>query len=241
MANDLTPHLTSEALVTLSVAYEVPPPPLLLVQLGFDGTDSNATAEFMGLLDRGIRVLGALYPAVDPSEDTRELIRRCVVAMCRAPVFVVLRCSDEEGSKVIYNAEDCVVDMVDGEGNHRLRKTPDVASEVGTFFAGYDKASDISITCPVSRLDIDTEPSDGEDPLVTHLASEDSQGYLVTVGYPAKGRVEVLGWRSTAQHLFRIDSDTEKTKFTATSTEGAVSIVMAAITGIQATDSDRGT
>ena len=245
MTNDITPHLTSEALIALSVAYEVPPPPLVLVQLGFDGAASNATSEFTGLVDRGIRVLRALHPALDPSEETRVLIYRCVVAMSQAPVFVVARRSDEAGSHVIYNAEDCVMDIVDGDGNHRLQEIADVASEVRAFFNGYDNASDIRVTCPPNRLAIDAEPSDGEDPLVTQLASEEFPGYLVTVGYPSRGRVEILGWRSTANQLFTMDSDTEsdteEVTFTAITTDAAVSTVMAAIAGIQATDSDRGT
>lgn len=240
MARHSTPLLTSEALITLSVAYGVPPPPLVLVQLGFDGADDNATADFMGLVDRGVRVLGALHPAVDPSDETKALIQRCVVAMGRASVFVALQRTDQPGSHVIYDAEDSLIDVLDSEGNHRLREIDDVASAVRTFFNGYDSPSDGTLTCPASRLGAQVEPLDGEDPLITELASDEFPGYLATVGHPARGRVEILGWRSSAERLFTIDSDTETATFTPTSTEEAVSSVMEALAAIRAGDPDGG-
>lgn len=236
MANNLTPHLTSESLVALSVAHKVPPAPLVLVQLGFDGAGSNATSEFMGLVDRGVRTLQALHPAVDPSDETKALIKRCVVGMSKAPVFVALRRSDEGGSQVIYGNRDGVMDIVDDEGNHRLQEIGDVASVIRTFFSGYDTVSGTTVTCPVSRLGIDAAPLDGEDPLVTQMMSDDFPSFLVTVGYPAGGRVQILGWRSTAEHLFTIDSDAEEATFSGTSAEGAATTVMAAMASVQAAD-----
>lgn len=229
-----SPPFTTEALIALAVGYGHTPQPLLLMQLGFDTTRSDARAEFVRVLDRGVRNLASLHDVLQPTDDMRQETRRRVDSMCQSSVFVSLRRSDNAGATVIYSGEDTMVDEVSGDGNHQLRAAVDVESELSSFFGDYSHERELEIAAPITRFAIDAPSSQDEDPLISELASNESTVYLVSAGTPRLGKFEMLRWCATGNELFEYHANSEQAQFKSTSSSQATQQTQTLLTAIQA-------
>ena len=227
------PRLTTEALIALAVGSNVPPPPLLLLQAGLDTASDTAGDDFLRLLDHGARNLGSLNSSVDLSEESRQRLWRRIVSMSGAECFVTLARSDKSGSRVVYCGEDSVVDDIDAMGNHLLGNTDGVERELEEYFGSFSGAGGSPIRCPADRFEPDATPVDGEHPLLAGLASSGSLDRLVVVGCPAQAEVTPLRWRSTSDKLFAVSNEDDDVVFTSTSSQDAVTAVLAALETLQ--------
>ena len=234
MATHDYPRLTTESLVAVAVGSNLPPAPLLLLQAGLDTAGDTAGDDFLRLLERGARGLGALNSSVDLSEESRQQLWRRVVSMSRAESFVTLARSDRSGSRVVYCGEDGVVDDIDAFGNHLLVNTGGVESELADFFGTFAEADGLRITCPEDRLGPDAAPADGEDPLVAELAGRGFIDRLVVVGCPAQANATPLRWRSTSDTLFAVSNEGDAVTFTSVSSQDAAAAVLDALKAAQA-------
>ena len=225
---DTMPSFTAEALVAVAVGYQLVPPPLLLVQLGFDPSADDADSQYFGVIERGSRTLATLHEALDPGDDLKAELGRIVRAMCETAPFVTLRRTERTDSQVLYCGESAVVDDVDDVGNHRPRLGGDVRSELERFFDGYDEHDELVLTVPVGRLAPDAESAEGEHPIVSEMVSSES-ALVVSIGRAAEGRLRILHWCSLPDRLVRYESSGDDVVFTATSTSEAVETVLAAL------------
>ena len=231
--NNLRPTFTAEALVALAVGYDVAPPPLLLLQLAFDPSTEDATAELFRIIERGSRTLATLHAAIDPSQDLKAELARSVTSMSYASAFVALSRADIWDSRVLYCGDSIIRDVVDDTGNHCPHAGADVASELQEFFGAFDEDKDTTIVVSSDRFTLGAETVEDEDPIISALVSNDCEVRVISLGCPAEGRLEILQWRSTPDHLFAYHVDGNDVVFNSTSTAVAVGSVLSAMEGIQ--------
>ena len=227
---------TTEALVCLAVNYGLRPQPLLLMQLGFDTDAANARAEFLRILDRGARTLLSVHDSAEPSDETKQQVRHNVEQMSGADVFASLRRSDRLGSRVIYCGDTSIVDEIGEDGNHQLRVAEDLPIEVGSFFEAYSSEDNDPVVAPLQRFELGAESNEGEPAVVGELASDESIVYLVSIGYPADGRLTMLRWRGIGHKLFEFEVDDEQAKFNPTNTDAVAAKISSVVSSIEQDD-----
>ena len=225
MTIDTVPRLTTESLISLAVGYQLAPPPLLLIQLGFDASEEDASEEFIRYVERGSRTLRLLNDSLDPSEEVKEELWRHITVMSQAPAFATLRRSDKPGSQVLYHGEESIVDEIDEYGNHRLAPTDDVTGDLRQFFGDYPIRDGLTITCPTSRFQPGVLAPADEDPHIARIASSDTIGYLVFISCPAKARARPLRWCRSDGTMFHIENAGDQVTFSAVSSQSCVNAV----------------
>ena len=224
--NTIMPSFTAEALVAMAVGYEIVPPPLLLMQIGFDPTSEQAVADYWGVIEAGARTLATLHEAVEPGQELKEQLGRSIGAMSEAPVFVTLWRTDRPGSHILYCGNTTVVDVVDDVGNHRPQLGQDIGHEIESYFDGYHGADALAISIPHDRFESGAEAADDEDPVVSELVSDDCTTFAVSVGRAAEGELHIMQWRATADRLFAYESDADRAIFNSVPTSEAVAAVL---------------
>ena len=225
MNEHAVPRLTTESLIALSIGHRVRPPPLLLLQLGFDKTADGAAEQFLSYLERGSRTLKVLRDELDPTEPVKEQLRSYIVAMSQAPVFVVLQRSDKLNSTVLYVGEESVVDHIDDYGNHRLIGTKDVELEVERFFGGFQLTNGSPITYPLADIE-SARSNSSEDPLVMALASSESIGYLSLVCNPSTAQSKLVRWCCADDRFFEIQNEEGTVTLTPVTSQNAAELVV---------------
>ena len=220
------PSFTAEALVAMAVGYATVPPPLLLMQIGFDPTSEEAVADYWSVIEAGSRSLAALHEAVEPGHELKEQLARSIRAMSEAPVFVTLVRTDRPGSHVLYCGNTTVVDMIDDVGNHRPQTGQDVENEIESYFAGYQVTEALAVSIPHDRFEVGAEASDSEDPVVADLVSDECTTFVVSVGRAAEGELHIMQWRATVDRLFAYQVDADQSIFDSVATSDAVAAVL---------------
>lgn len=230
--NAKSPSFTSEAIIALAAGYQLVPPPLLLLQLGLDPAEESAEADYRAIIERGSRSLASLHAAAHPDDELKTHLKHSLTVMCEAPQFVSLRRTDEAGSRVLYCADTVVLDEVEEIGNHRLQGECDASAELERFFGAHGDSSTAPFDVALERFTPGAQ-ADDEDPLVTELASEECPLFILGIGRPQKGELEILQWRAAAGSLFLVEFGPDIVRFTPTSSAEAASVVFSAL--------DRGT
>ena len=227
--NTPIPTFTAEAMVALAIGNETMPPPLLLMQLGFDPKSENAPSSFVDIIATGSRTLAALNDAIDPQDDLKMRLAHNVKAMSDAPVFVSLRKVNPFDSRVLYCGETMVVDVIDEAGNHRPREGSDTKLELEEFLGQYSNHDSSTVDIPVERLELDAELLDDEEPIVSELLSDRCAWYVASIGCPAEAELRILQWRSTNTKLFGFESNEGHVSFVSTSTAQAVGSIISVL------------
>lgn len=227
------PTFTAEAMVALAIGYETTPHPLLLMQLGLDPQAEDAALDFMDIIEQGSRALATLHDAVAPEDDLKARLAHNIRAMSEAPVFISMRRVDQFDSRVLYCGETLVVDVIDQAGNHCPQEAVDTRSELEDFLGQYVNHDSLTIAVPVERLEPDAKVPDDEELIVPALLSDDCAWYVVSIGFPAEAKLNILQWRSTSSQLFAFRSSEDQVSFVSTSTVEAVDSIVTALDEIR--------
>ena len=231
--NTPIPTFTAEALVALAIGCETMPPPLLLMQLGFNPQSENAPSSFVDIVATGSRTLAVLHDAIDPQDDLKMRLAENVQAMSGAPVFVSLRKVNPFESRVLYCGETTVVDVIDEAGNHSPREIGDTKVELENFLGRYSNHDSLTVHIPAERLERDAELLDDEEPIVSELLSDHCAWHVASIGCPADAKLNILQWRSTKTGLFEFESNEDHVSFVSTSTAQAVDSIISALDEIR--------
>lgn len=222
---NLMPSFTAEALIAMAAGYGVAPPPLLLMQIGFDPAAEQRTADYWDVIERGSRTLATLHDAVDPGLELKEELHRSVRAMSESRIFVTLARTDSQVSHVLYRGERTVIDTVDEIGNHRLDSAGDAARELERFFDGYQDRDSLTLDIPRDRFESDAQEGESDGSVASELVSDDCTTFVVSIGRPAEGELHILQWRAASDRLFAYEADADAVSFSSMSSHDAAELV----------------